>query len=107
MNTWLERAERIHTQRPKYMNRLHALHALHVECISKGRARKPYEFGGKVGLAVSHKRGLMVGARGFPGNPYDCRTLAEPLEQLRSPYRDIGVEPTTVVVDLGYLAVGQ
>jgi IS5 family transposase len=105
MNTWLERAERIRSQRPKDKNKLYALHAPEVECISKGKARKPYEFGIKVGLAVTHKSGLMVGARSFPGNPYDGHTLAEQLEQVRNLCQDIGVEPKTVVVDLGYRGV--
>lgn len=105
MNTWLERAERIRSQRPKDKNKLYALHAPEVECISKGKARKPYEFGVKTGMAVTHKSGLMVGARTFPGNPYDGHTLAEQLEQVRNLCQDIGVEPKTVVVDLGYRGV--
>jgi transposase, IS5 family len=105
MNTWLERAERIRTQQPKSKNKLYALHAPEVECISKGKARKPYEFGVKVGMVVTHKRGLMVGARSFPGNPYDGHTLAEQLEQTRNLCQDIGVGPKTAVVDLGYRGV--
>jgi IS5 family transposase len=107
MNTWLERAERIRTQQPKSKskNKLYALHAPEVECISKGKARKPYEFGVKVGMAVTHNSGLMVGARSFPGNPYDGHTLSEQLEQVRNLCQDIGVQPKTVVVDLGYRGV--
>jgi IS5 family transposase len=85
--------------------KLYALHAPEVECIGKGKARKPYEFGVKVGVAVTHRSGLMVGARSFPGNPYDGHTLAEQLEQVRNLYQDIGVMPKTVVVDLGYRGV--
>jgi IS5 family transposase len=57
---WLERAERIRTQQRHDKNKLYALHAPEVECIGKGKARKPYEFGVKVSLAVTHKQGLMV-----------------------------------------------
>lgn len=105
LNTWLQRAQRIRTQQPQSKNKLYALHAPEVECISKGKARKPYEFGVKVGLAVTHKSGLMVGARSFPGNPYDGHTLAEQLEQVRNLYQDLGLVPKTVVVDLGYRGV--
>lgn len=105
MNTWLERAERIRTQRPKDKNKLYALHAPEVECISKGKARKPYEFGVKVGLAVTHQSGLMVGARSFTGNPYDGHTLHEQLEQVRNLCQDLGTTIKIVVVDLGYRGV--
>ena len=44
---WLERAERIRTQQRHDKNKLYALHAPEVECIGKGKARKPYEFGVK------------------------------------------------------------
>lgn len=70
-----------------------------------GKARKPYEFGVKVSLAVTHKLGLMIGARTFPGNPYDGHTLAEQLEQTNTLLQDIGVKPTTAVVDLGFRGV--
>jgi IS5 family transposase len=39
MNTWLERAERIHTQKPKDKTKLYALHAPEVECIGQGARR--------------------------------------------------------------------
>ena len=66
---WLERAERIRTQQRHSKNKLYALHAPEVECIGKGKARKPYEFGVKVSLAVTHQHGLMVGARSLPRQP--------------------------------------
>ena len=107
LNIWLERAERIRTQQRHSKNKLYALHAPEVECIGKGKARKPYEFGVKVSLAVTHKNGLMVGARSFPGNPYDGHTLAEQLEQTNTLLQDIGVQPTTAVVDLGFRGVDE
>ena len=104
---WLGRAERIRTQERHSKNKLYALHAPEVECIGKGKARKPYEFGVKVSLAVTHRHGLMVGARSFPGNPYDGHTLAEQLEQTNTLLQDIGVKPTTAVVDLGFRGVDE
>lgn len=105
LELWLERAERIHTQRPHDKNKLYALHAREVECIGKGKAGKPYEFGVKSSLVVTHKQGLMAGARTFPGNPYDGHTLAAQLEQTGILLQDIGVKPTTAVVDLGFRGV--
>lgn len=107
LDAWVQRAERIHKQRPKDKNKLYALHAPEAECIGKGKARQPYEFGVKVSLAVTHQNGLMVGARSFPGNPYDGHTLAAQIEQTNTLLQDIGVKPTTVIVDLGYRGVDK
>ena len=54
LNTVIARAQRIRTQLPKDKNKLYAMHAPEVECIGKGKARKPYEFWVKVSIAVSH-----------------------------------------------------
>jgi transposase, IS5 family len=102
LTLWLERAERIRTQQRNDKHKLYALHAPEVECIGKGKARKPYEFGVKVSLAITHNSGLMVGARSFAGNPYDGHTLAEQLEQTNNLLQAVGTQPTTAVVDLGY-----
>ena len=105
LRTLMQRAERIRSQRPKDKNKLYALHAPEVECIGKGKARKPYEFGVKVSVAVTHKQGLMVGARSFTGNPYDGHTLAEQLEQVQILTEDTATKPKQVVVDLGFRGV--
>ena len=102
---WLERAERIRTQQRNTKNNLYARHAPEVECISKGKARTPYEFGVKVSLALTHKRGLMVGARSFPGNPYDGHVLNAQLEQTSNLMQDLGRSPKQVIVDMGYRGV--
>ena len=98
----LARTGRILAQRPKDKHKLYALHAPEVECISKGKARTPYEFGVKVSLATTLKEGFVVGMRSMPGNPYDGHTLPETLEQ-------VGIlteyKPTTAVVDKGYRGV--
>ena len=64
-----ERAERIRTQQHNDKNKLYPLHAPEVECIGKGKARMPYEFGVKSVVVVSHSHGRLLGARTFPGNP--------------------------------------
>ncbi|MFN3327199.1 MAG: transposase, partial [Bryobacteraceae bacterium] len=105
LQPWLERAERIRSQRPKDKHKLYALHAPEVECIGKGKARRPYEFGVKVGVVVTARQGLMVGARTFPGNPYDGHLLAEQLEQTTVLLEDVGVQPKEVYADLGFRGV--
>ena len=47
----------------------------------------------------------MVGARSFPGNPYDGHVLSAQLEQTTNLLQDIGRRPQQVVVDLGYRGV--
>lgn len=103
----MARAERIRTQQRKDKNKLYALHAPEVECIGKGKARKPYEFGVKASIAITHRSGLMVGARTFPGNPYDGHILKEQLEQTTILLEDTGKAPKQVIVDLGFRGVDQ
>lgn len=105
LQTLMQRAERIRLQQPKDKHKLYALHAPEVECIAKGKARKPYEFGVKVSVAVTHRQGLMVGARSFSGNPYDGHTLNEQLEQVTILTEDTGAKPRQVIVDLGFRGV--
>ena len=75
-----------------------------MECISKGKARTPYEFGVKVSIATTLKEGLVVGMRSMPGNPYDGHTLAETLEQVGI-LTGTDKPPTTAIVDKGYRGV--
>lgn len=105
LNLWLQRAERIRTQKRSDKNKLYALHAPEVECIGKGKARKPYEFGVKSAVVVSHEHGLMLGARTFPGNPYDGHILSAVLEQATNLTQDIAVKLKHIVVDLGFRGV--
>jgi IS5 family transposase len=98
----LARTGRILTQRPKDKHKLYALHAPEVECISKGKAATPYEFGAKVSLATTLTEGFVVGMRSMPGNPYDGHTLPETIEQVAILTEH---KPTTAVVDKGYRGV--
>ena len=84
---------------PKTKNKLYSLHEPNVDCISKGKAHKRYEFGTKVGIACTQREGFVVGMRSYPGNPYDGHTLDDMLEQSEI---ITGVEAKTVAVDLGY-----
>ena len=110
LQTTLERVKRIWSQTAAKKNRegkgkLYALHAPEVECIGKGKSRQPYEFGVKVGIASTLKHNLIVGARAFPGNPYDGHTLNAQLEQATILMQDNQTKPSDVFVDLGYRGV--
>jgi transposase, IS5 family len=91
--------ERLLAQRPKDKDKLYALHAPEVVCIAKGKARTPYEFGAKIGIAVTNREGLVLAAKAFAGNPYDGHTLTETLDQATSVS---GVTPERIYVDKGY-----
>jgi IS5 family transposase len=95
----LETAHRIHAQPRHDKNKAYSVHEPEVECIAKGKAGKPYEFGNKVSVAVTSRGGWLVGAKSFTGNPYDRHTLAAQIEQLESMIGD-GVKE--VHVDMGY-----
>ncbi|NYT76911.1 IS5 family transposase [Alcaligenaceae bacterium] len=110
LNPLLARAQKISEQSRrrktlKGKDKIYSWHAPEVECMSKGKARMPYEFGVKVGLVTTLKGNLIVGARSFPGNPYDGHTLAEQLEQSSILVQATGVKPETVYTDLGYRGV--
>jgi IS5 family transposase len=105
LSIWLQRSERVRTQQRFDQNKLYALHAPEVECIGKGKARQPYEFGVKAAIVVSHQHGLMLGARTFPGNPYDGHILSAVLEQVSNLTQDIGATLKHIVVDLGFRGV--
>jgi IS5 family transposase len=96
-------AELILTQKRFTKGKIYSLHAPEVECIAKGKAHKPYEFGVKVSLAVTHKEGFVVGIQTFPDNPYDGHTLDGQLDQIE---RLTGKVPETTFVDRGYKGHG-
>src|ERR1700716_1757997 len=61
-------------------HKVYSLHAPEVECIGKGKAHKPYEFGVKVSVATTlkHCKGgqFVTHVQTLPGNPYDGHALA-------------------------------
>ena len=79
-------------------DKVYSLHEPEVECISKGKEHKKYEFGNKSAI-VKTGSGLIVGALAFHGNPYDGHTLPAHLEQVR---RLTGYTPKEALTDRGY-----
>lgn len=98
----LDIATRLHAQKRGDKNKLYALHAPEAECIAKGKARTPYEFGVKVSIAVTAKEGLVVGMRSMPGNPYDGHTVDSQLELVEIL---TGHTPKIALADRGYRGV--
>jgi IS5 family transposase len=103
MNKLLEIARRILTQQRHDKGKVYSMHAPEVECIAKGKAHKPYEFGVKVGIVSTSKESFVVGMKSLVGNPYDGHTLKESLTQVK---RLTGVIPKEAYVDRGYKGHG-
>lgn len=99
----LEIARRIHTQQRHDRGKVYSVHAPEVECIAKGKAHKPYEFGVKVSVVSTSKESFVVGMKSLPGNPFDGHTLRASLEQMT---RLTGVQPREAYVDRGYRGHG-
>ncbi|MBB4383470.1 hypothetical protein GGD61_008170 [Bradyrhizobium sp. SBR1B] len=70
------REQKQHQRGPK----VYSLHAPEVECIGKGTAHRPYEFGVKVSVAttIGHAKGgqFVTHVKALPANPHDGHTLA-------------------------------
>lgn len=92
-------SRRILSQRKKDKNKLYSIHEPHVECISKGKIHKKYEFGCKVSYVTSSRANWVLGAKAIHGNPYDGHTLKTALEQSSAL---LGFEPEMAVCDMGY-----
>lgn len=78
---------------------IYSFHAEEVECIGKGKLNKPYEFGNKVGIAVSGRGNFILAVKSFQDNPYDGHTLAETVAQME---KNTEIEVKKIFVDLGY-----
>jgi transposase, IS5 family len=98
----LSLARRVRDQRERG-RKVYSLHAPEVECIGKGKAHKPYEFGVKVSVATPLNRcagGQFVAhVKALPGNPYDGHTLGTVIPEIE---RTLGAELVRVVTDAGY-----
>ena len=77
----LSKGRRLLEQTRTSKDKLYSIHAPEVECISKGKAHKKYEFGNKASIVSTIRETFCLGALGLHGNPYDGHTLGVSLEQ--------------------------
>ena len=97
-------ARRVHQQKQHQRGpKVYSLHAPEVECIGKGKAHRPYEFGVKVSVAttLAHAKGgqFVTHVKALPGNPYDGHTLATIIPDMEAL---IGNTLRRIVADRGY-----
>ena len=102
LRSLLDIGHRIFKQQRHDKNKIYSVHEPHVECISKGKAHKRYEFGCKVSVAATSRGGWFVGAMAIHNNPYDGHTLTEALNQVER----IACSPEYAFVDMGYRGHG-
>ena len=77
----LARAAQIRSQQQRQRGwKLHSFHAPEVECIGKGKASAPYEFGVKASIVTTHACApggqFVTHVKALPGNPYDGQAPA-------------------------------
>lgn len=99
LKSLLERSERIFRQQRHDTKKVYSVHAPEVECIAKGKAHKPYEFGCKVAVVTTARSNWVVGVEAVHENPYDGATLAPALSQVE---RTTEVRPEAAFVDRGF-----
>ena len=95
--------EKLLVQTKNSKNKIYSLHEPHVECISKGKAHKKYEFGCKASFVITHKEGLALGAAALHGNPFDGHTLEKALKDAET---NSGKRIDQAFVDKGYKGHG-
>ena len=99
----LQLSERLLAQERTDKHKLYSIHEPQVECISKGKAHKRYEFGCKVSVATTSRDNWVVGIQALHGNPYDGHTLGSVLAQIEG---GTGWVPKEVYCDRGYRGHG-
>ena len=100
----LARADQIRSQQQRQRGwKLYSFHAPEVECIGKGKASAPYEFGVKAAIVTTNARApggqFVLHAKALPGNPYDGHTLGAVIEDTE---RLTGCAIERAYVDKGY-----
>jgi IS5 family transposase len=100
----LARASQIRSQQQRQRGfKFYSFHAPEVECIGKGKANAPYEFGVKVSVVTTNARApggqFVLNAKTLTDNPYDGHTLKTAIEDTE---RLTGCTIERAYVDKGY-----
>ena len=76
----IQRFQGVLLQRRNSRKKIYSIHEPEVQCISKGKGHKKYEFGNKVSI-IRSATGIILGAKSFR-NEYDGHTIEASLEQV-------------------------
>ncbi len=92
-----------HQKRRQEAPKVYSLPAPEVECIAKGKAHKPYEFGCKASVTTTNAKApggqFVLHIAALHGRPYDGHTLNQALKGTKA---WTGIEPERAYVDKGY-----
>jgi len=94
--------KKVLAQKKTDSNKIYSLHEPHVQCMSKGKEHKKYEFGSKVSIITTKNTGVIIGALNIEKNVHDSKTLLPALEQQQ---RLTGIILKNNFVDRGYRGV--
>ena len=99
MSSLLLTAHRLFNQKKEDKNKLYSIHAPEVECISKGKIHKKYEFGCKAAIVTTSKKCWVIGIDALHQNPFDGHTLKSSIDQME---KLTDQRPDQIFVDKGY-----
>ena len=96
--------KKVLAQQKTHSNKIYSLHEPHVQCMSKGKEHKKYEFGSKVSIITTKNSGVIIGALNIERNVHDSKTLEPSLEQQQ---RLTGIILKNNFVDRGFRGVKE
>lgn len=103
-NEDLELFKKVLAQKRSDKNKIYSLHEPFVQCISKGKEHKKFEFGSKVSIITTMQSGVIIGALNIPKNDYDGHTLQPAIEQQQ---RLTGTILEQAFADRGYRGIKE
>ncbi len=96
--------KKVLAQKKADSNKIYSLHEPDVQCMSKGKEHKKYEFGSKVSIMTTKTTGVIIGALNIEKNVHDSKTLEPALAQQQ---RLTGIILKNNFVDRGYRGVKE
>ena len=96
--------KKVLAQKKSDSNKIYSLHEPHVQCMSKGKQHKKYEFGSKVSIITTKNTGVIIGAINIEKNVHDSKTLEPALKQQQ---QLTGIVLNNNFVDRGYRGVKE
>jgi IS5 family transposase len=99
MKKLLEIAKQIFSQKKDDSRKIYSVHSAEVECITKGKIEKHYEFGAKVSIVTSSKKGYVLAIDALEQNVYDGASLIDSINKMQ---KIVGQRPKQLFADKGY-----